>query len=65
MDRWSCKTAVVTGASSGIGAACVRALLKANVNVIGLSRRVHLVEVCSRRVLVITNKITFPYSTRT
>lgn len=36
MDRWRGKTAVVTGAASGIGAAITRAFLASEINVVGL-----------------------------
>lgn len=39
MEKWVGKTAVVTGASAGIGAALVVDLARAGVNVIGLARR--------------------------
>uniref|UniRef100_A0A182NY21 Dehydrogenase n=1 Tax=Anopheles dirus TaxID=7168 RepID=A0A182NY21_9DIPT len=44
MERWVEKVAVVTGASSGIGAATAKALAQAGMITVGLARRVEQIE---------------------
>ncbi|XP_063929818.1 farnesol dehydrogenase-like [Zophobas morio] len=50
MDRWSGKVVIVTGASSGIGAATAEALVESGLIVVGLARRSELVEEHAKKI---------------
>lgn len=45
MNKWKNKIAIVTGASSGIGAEIARVLVENGMIVIGLARRKELIDV--------------------
>jgi len=49
MDRWIGKIAIVTGASTGIGAATAEQLVEIGVNVVGIARRVQAIEEHSKK----------------
>ena len=57
MEKWRGKIAVVTGASSGIGAAIVEYLASNGINVIGLARRSGKVEELARELSHCDGKI--------
>lgn len=45
MERWQGRVALVTGASSGIGASVAESLVKHGMIVVGMARRVENIEV--------------------
>ena len=51
------RTAIVTGASQGIGAALVEALLNAGYNVVATSRRVHRSLAASSNLILVAGDI--------
>ena len=58
MEKWNGKTAIVTGASAGIGAAIVRDLAENCINVIALARRVEKLEALKSELKATAGKIT-------
>jgi NADP-dependent 3-hydroxy acid dehydrogenase YdfG len=48
MHRWAGRVAMVTGASSGIGAAITKELVMKGLRVVGVARRMENIEVSSQ-----------------
>lgn len=58
MEKWRGKNAVVTGASSGIGAAIVREFVNAGINVAALARGVEKLESLKQELKNAPGKVT-------
>ncbi|KAF5298524.1 hypothetical protein FQA39_LY11776 [Lamprigera yunnana] len=50
MEQWCGTTAIVTGASSGIGAAIAKKFVESGINVVGIARRLNLLQELSEKV---------------
>lgn len=57
MEKWAGKIAVVTGASSGIGAAVAEKLVCSGVIVVGFARRVEKIEELSKKLKAKSGKL--------
>ncbi|PSN43294.1 Farnesol dehydrogenase [Blattella germanica] len=65
MDRWVGRVAIVTGASAGIGASISEELVKKGLKVVGLARRVEMIQSMSHELkpffnLVLQNQLVVP-----
>lgn len=58
MEKWVGKTAIVTGASGGIGAAITKEFINAGINVIALDRRVDELKQLQKQLELASGKVT-------
>lgn len=57
IEQWHGKVAIITGASSGIGAALAEKLVEAGLQVVGIARRVEIVEKLSQKMSSFEGKL--------
>jgi len=57
MEKWEGKTAIVTGASAGIGDAIARDLVKHGINVVALARRMDRLELLKEQLKAEKGKV--------